>query len=269
MIEIACQTYSLRSRPLGDMLACVRKAGFRAVELWVGHADHSGGVAGATRVRSAAEETGVAIHAYSVGGFVRTELGLVEDKLASAFAFARALRVDLVTGVVDRRAVPVVDRLCRRTGIRFAIENHWYAEFARVEDYEDTLRTASPLVGVTLDTGHLLAARQRPTSALAALGDRIFDVHLKDGVIPARLERWLLRRPRLEPRTVGTGDGDLLPFLGALAERGYRGCLAIEDERPEVPLSELQASLRAAVGILRRTPQPLAPPGSVECTFSS
>ena len=25
--------------------------------------------------------------------------------------------------------------LCRETGVRFGIENHWYADFARAEDY--------------------------------------------------------------------------------------------------------------------------------------
>jgi sugar phosphate isomerase/epimerase len=269
MIEIACQTYSLRTRPLAEMLGCARKAGFRAVELWVGHADHAGGAAAAAAARSAAAEAGIAIHAYSVGGFVRSAVELVAAKLASAFAFADALGVDLLTGVVDRRAVPVVDRLCRETGLRFAIENHWYTDFARAEDYTDALAGTSPLVGVALDTGHLLASRQRPTTAFALLGDRVFDVHLKDGVIPARLERWLLRRPRIEPRTVGAGDADVSAFLVALAGRGYVGRLAIEDERPELPLSELQASLRAATGILRGVPQRAAQPGSVACTYSS
>ena len=33
MIEIGCQTYSLRRLPLREMLLAVRKAGFRCVEL--------------------------------------------------------------------------------------------------------------------------------------------------------------------------------------------------------------------------------------------
>ena len=257
MIEIGCQTYSLRHHSTSEMLACARKAGFRALELWVGHADHAGGPALAARVRAAAEETGLRIHAYSAGGFVRAALDDVEERLASAFRFAEALGTDLVTGVVDRRAVPIVDALCRETGMRFGIENHWYAEFARAEDYLAALGGTSPLVGVTLDTGHLTAAGQRPAAALLLLGGRVFDIHLKDVVMSNRLERWVLRRPRMEPRTVGSGEADLVPFLGALAA-DYRGALAIEDERPELPLSELQASLRATSRILRAAPAPAA-----------
>ena len=38
VIEIGCQTYSLRRLALREMLLAVRKAGFRCVELWAGHA---------------------------------------------------------------------------------------------------------------------------------------------------------------------------------------------------------------------------------------
>jgi len=86
----------------------------------------------------------------------------------------------------------------------------------------------------------------------------VFDVHLKDVIVRGRLERWLLRRPRVESRTVGTGEGELLAFLAALVRRGYDGRVAVEDERPALPLSELQASLRAANDVLRGTARPLA-----------
>ena len=259
MTEIACQTYSLRSRPTAEMLVCVRKAGFRAVELWVGHADHTvGGVAQAALVRRAADEIGIAIHAYSVGSFFHVALATVETQLRSAFAFAGALGVDLLTGVIDRRAVALVDRLTRLSGIRFAIENHWYTDFATADDYVSTLRRTSPLVGVTLDTGHLLAAGDDPTAALARLGNRVFDVHVKDVAVAGRLERWLLRRPRMQPRTVCPGEGPIASFLAALAASGYTGCLAVEDERPELPLSELQASLRATRTLLRAAGRPVA-----------
>jgi len=256
VIEIGCQTYSLRRLSLREMLLAVRKAGFRCVELWAGHADHLRGTDGAAEVRRAAAEVGVTIAAYSAGGFVRVGVPIVAARLESAFRYATALGVGLVTGVIDRRAVPVVDDLCRRTGLRFALENHWYADFARAEDFADVLATATPLVGVALDTGHLVAAGQRPADALARLDGRVFDVHLKDVVVHGRFERWFLRRPHVESRTVGNGDGELETFLTALARDDYEGCVAIEDERPALPLSELQASLRAATDVLRGAQRP-------------
>src|SRR5581483_875263 len=206
MIEIACQTYSLRSRSGPDMLESVRKAGFRAVELWVGHADYRADPGSAARMRRAAERTGVALQSYCVGGFVREGVATVADRLARAFAYAAELGVSLVTGVVDRRAIPVVDALCRRTGLRFAVENHWYADIARGDDWRRALVDASPLVGATLDTGHAVAAGEDPCAVLAALGERVLDVHLKDVVVSTRLQRLLWRRPRMEGRSIGGGD---------------------------------------------------------------
>jgi sugar phosphate isomerase/epimerase len=251
MLQIGVQTYSLRTRPFDDMLACVRKAGFRAIELWTGHADHAAGPRAAATVRRAAQEVGVEVRVYCAGGFMRTNPATVVEALESAFAYAAGLGVDLVSGIIDRRAVAPVDALCRRTGMRFAIENHWYAEIATVRDLAAALADASPLVGAALDTGHLAAAGGDPGDAMTLLGDRLFDVHLKAVDVAPRLQRWLWRRPRMATRTIDADDTALAAFVAALFHAGWEGLVAIEDERPEVPLAELHASLRAATGMLR------------------
>jgi sugar phosphate isomerase/epimerase len=251
MIEIACQTYSLRTRPGLDMLESVRKAGFRAVELWAGHADYTSDPGSAARMRRAAERTGVVLQSYCVGGFVREAVATVEDRLARAFDYAAELGVPLLTGVVDGRAVHVVDALCRRTGLRFALENHWYADVARADDFRRVLGKAGPLVGATLDIGHCVAAGEDPQLVFAALGPRLFNVHLKDVVVASRLQRVLWRRPRMDGRGIGGGDVPVAAFLAALVTADYQGAVALEDERPDLPLSELQASLRSCTGVLR------------------
>ncbi len=189
MIDIACQTYSLRTLAGADLFTSVRKAGFRAVELWVGHGDYRSGAVSAAAVRRTADEIGIAVRAYSVGGLVGVSFPTVASRLAAAFDYAAALGARIVTGVVERRAAGVVDDLCRRTGMRFAIENHWYADFARAGDYLEVLQNGtSPLVGVALDTGHLAAAGENPVHAFTLLGERVFAVHLKDVRLPSRLE---------------------------------------------------------------------------------
>jgi sugar phosphate isomerase/epimerase len=269
MIEIGCQTYSLRHVPVDEMLESVRKAGFRRIELWLGHADYRADPDGAGAMRQAAERIGIGIQSYSIGGLMREPLQKVEARLDAAFAYAAGLGTDLVTGILDRRAVPLVDAACQRTGMRFAIENHWYADLACAVDFTEALADASPLVGATLDTGHLAAAGEDPLVALVMLGARLMNVHLKDVVVPGRLARLVSRKPRMEPRTVGSGDVPIGPLLAALARIGYPGCVALEDERPELPLWELQASLRACTLFLRT---PAASAGSAKvasCTSSS
>jgi len=257
--DIACHTYSLRSRTGSDALECARKAGFRAVELWVGHADYRRDPASAPDVRRAAAAIGLSIQSYCVGGFVREGVATVERRLAVAFGYAAALGVELVTGVVDRRALPVVDRLCRTTGLRFAVENHWYADVARAADWEEALGGCSALVGATLDTGHLAAAGEDAADAALVLGGRLFDVHLKDVVVPRRFDRLLRRRPRMEPVALGSGEVALGRFVHALVRAGYGGGIAIEDERPAAPLADLQAALRTCTQWTRRAGAAVAP----------
>jgi sugar phosphate isomerase/epimerase len=252
MIEIACQTYSLRGLPAPAMFESVRKAGFRAVELWAGHADWSRDAGSAAAVRRAAERVGIRLQAYCAGGLMRHPPGIVEARLGRAFAYAADLGVELVTGLVDAAALGAVDAVCRRTGMRFALENHWYADFARSADFA-ALAPLSPLVGATLDTGHLAAAGEEPLAAWAALGPRLMNVHLKDVVVPGRLGRLVWRRPRMEGRPLGAGEVSLQPFLAALAADGYRGCLAVEDERADLPLAELNAALRTCTAWMRGT----------------
>jgi sugar phosphate isomerase/epimerase/lysophospholipase L1-like esterase len=234
VIEIGCQTYSLRNhrRPRCSPARAGGVSRDRALDR---HADHVGGLAAAARVRHAAEEIGLRIQ-----GVLRRRLRARGARRRRGPARLRLrVRPRARDGPRDRRRRPAGGARRRR---------------ALPRD-RDPLRDREPLVrrlrarrglpsGARRDVaarrrdarhGHLAAAGQRPTAAHLLLGDRVFDVHLKDVVMAGRLERWVLRRPRMEPRTVGTGEADLQRFLTALAESGYTGAVAIEDERPELP----------------------------------
>ena len=86
---------------------------------------------------------------------------------------------------------------------------------------------------------------------MAALGPRLFAIHLKDVAVSGLLGRWIRRRPRMEGRTIGTGHAELPAFLSALARAHWMGSLAIEDERSGLLLSELAACRRAGLDLLR------------------
>ncbi len=84
----------------------------------------------------------------------------------------------------------------------------------------------------------------------------MFAVHLKDVRLPSRLGRWIWRRPRMEGCTLGAGEAQVPDLLGALARAGWSGSLAIEDERPGLPLAELHAALRTCTRLLRAATAP-------------
>ena len=251
-MNIGCNSYSLSRLPRYEAFAKMRELGLRDVELWTGHASYLRDEIDPAAVAAEARVSGLAIHAYGIGGLCGLPVGLVEARLDRAFRFARGLGVDLVTGIVDRDAVAVADELCGRHGVRFAIENHWYAELARPEDCAAALASASPAVGVNIDTGHFAFLGCDLSAAARMLGGRTFNVHLKVVRAPGRLEvfrRRFQKRYTMEPALPRPGDG-LDAFIGALADAGYRGLLAIEHESPraESELAVYRDRARQLVG---------------------
>jgi glutamate-1-semialdehyde 2,1-aminomutase len=102
-----------------------------------------------------------------------------------------------------------------------------------------------PLIGVNLDPSHLFWQGMDPVAVARELGDAVHHVHLKDtvaysaqralaGVLDTRpFEDW--ERRSWTFCTVGRGHGASFweRFLNALAEAGYDGPLAIENEDPQ------------------------------------
>src|SRR4029077_12307422 len=142
------------------------------------------------QVAAEAAQCGITLRAYCLGGLLGLRPRVVEDRLARAFDFARELGVHLVTGVLDRAAVPVADARAQRQGVRFALENHWYTEIASPRDVLAALDTCSPAVGAAIDTGHFAFLGCNLAAAARLLGRRTLPVHLKGvrraGVAPRR-----------------------------------------------------------------------------------
>jgi sugar phosphate isomerase/epimerase len=251
-MEVGCNTYSLRGLARLDALSLLRNLDFTAAELWAGHANYASVGLSAGQVAAEAADCGVALRAYCIGGLFGLRPRVVEDRLARAFDFACGLGVDLVTGVLDRAAVPLADARAQRQGVRFALENHWYTEVARPRDVLTALEGCSPAVGAAIDTGHFAFLGCDLASVARQLGRRTLHVHLKVVRCPfaaARLVRRLRKQHHMEPSLPGPGDG-LDAFAAALRAADYTGMLAVEHEG--------QVDLPAALGRFRRRAETLA-----------
>lgn len=100
--------------------------------------------------------------------------------------------------------------------------------------------TDPDLVGLCLDTGHLVYGGGDPVELLRGYGDRVGYVHLKDvdpGVLEATRGRGFteaLRRYVFAP--LGTGVARIPEVVRLLQERGFAGVLVLEqDTTPEDP----------------------------------
>jgi sugar phosphate isomerase/epimerase len=231
-MELAANTYSLRALPRAAAFARLDALDLRAVELWAGHAGHLHGGDSPRAVRREATDAGLTIRAYCIGGLFGLPLSSVEARFARALEFAHGLGTDLVTTIVDRAAVPAVDRLAGGAGMRVGLENHWYTQLARPADYARVLPGCSPAIGIAIDTGHFAFLGLDLAAVARALGPSTVHVHLKV-VVPegrlARIRRRWRRQYRMPAARPGPADG-LDAFLPALAAAGYRGLLAIEHE---------------------------------------
>lgn len=251
-MEVGCNTYSLKSCSRATAFALMRELGFEAVELWTGHASYLQADCDPRAVAEEARAAGLEIRAFCIGGLFGLPLPSVADRLGKAFVFARGLGVDLVTGIVDRQALEMVDRLCGEHGMRFAIENHWYTDFARPADYAEVLARRSPEVGINIDTGHFAFLGCDLSQVAAALGPRTMNVHLKTVRPPGRaalaIRRWR-RQHRMEPTLPGAGDR-LDSFVAALGSSGYDGMLAVEHEAETLRLDDLKLYRARAASLL-------------------
>jgi len=238
-VWLAGHTYAFRSLPLEAALERLAGLDFRDVEVWLGHARDPDEAA------DVVARSGLRTRAVSAGGFYTSGT----DVPGRAFELAVALDADLVVMCVTPELVTELGSLAPPS-VRVAVENHWDQPLARSREVAAAIRTSG--LEACLDTGHALAAGERPEDFAARLDGRLAHVHLKEGSLPTLHERLLGRRlrrrifGRLEPVWPGMGDLDVDALRSALARVGFDGCVSLEHEgeRPEDALAALATRWR-------------------------
>jgi sugar phosphate isomerase/epimerase len=133
-----------------------------------------------------------------------------------------------------------------RAGVKIGVETH--DEFASATTVARALALApSPAVGAIWDMFHTARMGETPAQVLDALGDRLLNVHLKDGRRTAA-DGWQLL-------LLGEGEIPVKDALRLLNERGYDDFVSVEWEKkwhpeiaePEVAFPQHLALLREYV----------------------
>jgi sugar phosphate isomerase/epimerase len=189
-VTIGAQTYSFRDRPLDGALAAMKEIGLGEAELWDGHILLKG--ADAVRefrvkpsldqmreVRKKFDDAGIELYALTYG----FQEAWGDAELVGGFEMAKALGVKYMTSSANVSVAKRLDPLAQKYRITVGFHNHSNKapnEFARPEDFEAALRSASKYLGINLDIGHFTAAGYDPVSFLEQHHDRIVTLHLKD-----------------------------------------------------------------------------------------
>jgi inosose dehydratase len=147
-------------------------------------------------------------------------------------------------------------RHCHDLGLQ-AVFHHHAGTYVETPDELAALcrLTDSNLIGICLDTGHYVYGDGDPRAALAAYGERIRYIHLKDidgaKLALARAEGWSFVEgvERGVFSALGRGVADIAGCVADLQARGYRGWAVVEqdmlgeyDSEGRTPLEGMRAA---------------------------
>jgi sugar phosphate isomerase/epimerase len=135
-------------------------------------------------------------------------------------------------------------------GLRLTVEApHCYSLLHSVERLAEFFAlVTSPHVGVTVDCSHWGVLRYDLEELWAAVGPRIWHIHLRDGAGEDTADF----RQQLE-LTPGAGDVDFRRFGEWLDGHGYRGNVTIELEYRGLPLDAIEEEIDRALAHLAST----------------
>jgi sugar phosphate isomerase/epimerase len=147
-------------------------------------------------------------------------------------------------------AIRISMRRAESLGVPLSVEIHSNGLVETVEQMEQLLALINhPLVGVTVDTGHLAALGADPVAVIERLGGRVQHVHLRDA------------KPGNPKLTPGDGVVQFAAVAGALRKIGYDRACAIELEG-DFPAAEAGEQLRRARAHIEQAFAPPQPPAA-------
>lgn len=209
----------------------VRAADYRATELWV-----EGGLEELKKrsTRSGIPIASICLHTFWTYTFADhdvSERATAKQILFHTYDACRALDAKtILVPVTNPNKLPEEEAARRwiqevkavapgaeKAGVRIALEVVGGSHVITGEQMRDTLEAiGSPAVGAYFDFGNSLMLGSDPVKDIGILGDRIFQVHVKDP-----------RKDR-KPCLLGEGDVDLEGCLKALVDIDYSGPLVFE-----------------------------------------
>jgi inosose dehydratase len=141
------------------------------------------------------------------------------------FEYARDIGINTIVCAPSPESMPILDKLVKEfETIRIAIHNHGPEDtkFPSPYDVMKAVEKFDKRVGLCVDVGHSARAGAEPVKAIRDLGERVYDVHLKD---LSRIER------RSMVCEVGRGVLDTKGIFQALLDIKFAGHAGFEYEK--------------------------------------
>jgi sugar phosphate isomerase/epimerase len=194
----------------------------------------------------------VAAHAavYRAAGLTITGVGNVnltrddEADIRAKFEYCKAAGVGLMACAASHAALPRLERFVREYDIRLALHNNGPTnkEFPAPSDVLKAVTPLDPRIGCCLDVGAAMRAGADPVASIHAVGQRLFQIHMKDVADHS---------PASADVPVGEGVMPVRMIFAALEEMKYAGYVDLEYEAtPDDPMPGVVQSFAFMRGVL-------------------
>ena len=225
---MGAQSYSFRKFDTIGAINGVQKLGLNAIEFCGVHFPCDAQDPGLGKVKEIIKKSGIQVLSYGVEGF-----GADEAANRKKFEFAKTMGIKILTADPTPDSFDNLDKLTEEYGVKIAIHNHGpKARYNSFQDTLDAIKGHSPMIGACVDTGHAIRSGEKPHEVLAALGDHVHSMHLKDWVHNG------------EEQILGEGDMDLVAVAKVLKKLKFSGPLMMEYENsPENPGPDMKIGL--------------------------
>jgi sugar phosphate isomerase/epimerase len=184
---------------------------------------------------------GIKLHAGGVVSFAKPD----DADIRSKFEYAKRAGIPvIVAGDPTSETLPLVEKFVKEYNIRIAIHNHGPEDKLWPSPLEvlDAVKNMDPRMGCCIDVGHTARAGTDPVLAIQKVGQRLFNIHMKD-----------LTDFKNRDSQVAVGDG-IMPvdkIFEALIANHYQGFVDLEYEvHPDDPMPGVSNSFAYMRGML-------------------
>ena len=239
--KLGLATVSLKSLPLDNMLAAVKRVGLDAISLHRSHSPWENQPGQWREIAGKVRAAGISPRCCGV-------LALKNDKatMRRMMDYVRAHGLSFFSCSVEPGALPLLERLVKEYDFRAAIHNHGPEDkvWPGPRSVWAAIHPLDERIGLCLDVGHSYRAGEDPAEAVRRYRSRLYDVHLKDSLAEVGQADVAVE--------MGRGKLDLGNILTALIETDYRENVWFEYEKdPNDPVPGLAESVGYVQGLLR------------------
>jgi sugar phosphate isomerase/epimerase len=233
---VGVQSYSLRNFNVVEAVRHVQGMGVRYAEFYSKHLALDANDATIQETKKLLADAGIQLAGHGVNGFTKDHA-----KNEKIFEFAKRAGIRNITADPSPDSFDSLDKLVAQYNIRIAIHNHGPGHrYDKLAQVVKAVRDRHPLIGVCVDTGHVIRTKEDPVKWVRELGPRVFATHIKDDI---------KQDGGSQNVVIGKGNLDVVGVFQALKDIKFPadGDLALEYEaNPANPVDDMKQCIAVA-----------------------